>query len=382
VHQGSLKTNSDIVVRSLDGSVVEKSRVTKILAFRGLKRDAIDVAQAGDIVAIAGTLKGTVTHTLSASDADIVLPATPIDPPTLSMTFSVNDSPLAGREGSKLTSRVIWDRLMKEVESNVALKVAHTDDQEAFEVSGRGELHLGILIENMRREGFELSISRPRVVYKTDEQGQKLEPFEEVTVDVDDAYTGVVVEKLTLRKGSMVAMNPSQGGKTRLVLHVPARGLIGYHNEFLTDTRGTGLMNKSFLDYRPYAGDIGGRIPGVLISTEQGDAVAYGLFNLEDRGIMFVEGGTAVYEGMIIGEHTRNNDLCVNPLKSKQLTNVRASGKDDAVKLTPPQKFTLEQALAYIEDDELVEVTPKSVRLRKRYLDPNERKRRSRQKDS
>ncbi|BAE52986.1 Predicted membrane GTPase involved in stress response [Paramagnetospirillum magneticum AMB-1] len=318
--------------------------------------------------------KPTVADTICAPEVTEPLKANPIDPPTLSMTFSVNDSPLAGQEGDKVTSRMIAARLAREAESNVAIHIRETAGKDAFEVSGRGELQLGVLIEQMRREGFELSISRPRVLFKTDDAGKRLEPIEEVFIDVDDEYSGVVVEKMSLRKAELTGMRPSGGGKTRVTFLAPARGLIGYHGEFLTDTRGTGLMNRMFHGYAPYKGAIEGRRNGVLISNGQGDAVTYALWNLEDRGSMFITGNVKIYEGMIIGEHNRPNDLEVNALKAKQLTNIRAAGKDEAVKLTPPRKMSLEQAIAYIEDDELVEVTPKSIRLRKRLLDPNERK--------
>jgi GTP-binding protein len=296
------------------------------------------------------------------------------------MTFSVNDSPLAGTEGDKVTSRVIRARLLREAEGNVALKITETAEKDAFEVAGRGELQLGILIETMRREGFELSISRPRVVYQTDESGNQLEPIEEVTIDVDEEHSGIVVQKLSERKGELLEMRPSGGGKQRLVMLVPTRGLIGYQGEFMTDTRGTGVMNRIFHDYAPHKGAIASRHTGVLISNAQGEAVAYALWNLEDRGPMLIEPQVRVYQGMIIGEHTRGNDLEVNVLKGKQLTNIRTTSKDEAVRLTPPIQMTLERALTYINDDELVEVTPKTIRLRKQLLDPNERKRVERQK--
>jgi GTP-binding protein len=380
VHSGVAKTNMSIKSLALDGSVVETGRISKILAFRGLKRVPVDEIEAGDVCIIAGLPESTVTNTICHPDVAAPLPAQPIDPPTLSMTFSVNNSPLAGQEGGKVTSRVIGDRLMKEAQGNIGLRIRQSDDKDSFEVAGRGELQLGVLIETMRREGFELTISRPRVVFKTDEKGQRLEPIEEVVVDVDAEYSGVVVEKISMRKGEMVDMRPSGGGKTRVIFHVPSRGLIGYHGEFLTDTRGTGMMNRLFKAYEPYKGAIEGRRNGVLISNGQGDAVAYAMFNLEDRGEMFVHPGDRVYEGMIIGEHNRDNDLEVNILKGKQLTNVRASGKDESIKLTPPRKITLEDAMAYIQMDELLEVTPKSIRLRKMHLDPNDRKRATRQK--
>ena len=373
IESGSVTIGRNIKALNAAGETIEKTRVTKLLAFRGLARVPVERAEAGDIVAIAGLETATVADTLCDMNVEEAVPSHPIDPPTLSMTISVNDSPYAGREGDKVQSRVIRERLLREAEGNVALKVAETGEG-AFEVSGRGELQLGVLIESMRREGFELSISRPRVVMKT-ENGEKLEPIEEVTVDVDDAYTGTVIEKISLRKGEMTDMRPTGAGKTRIVFHAPARGLIGYHGEFLTDTRGTGVMNRMFLEYAPHKGSVGGRINGVLISTEQGEAVTYGLWYLEERGKLFVVPGTKVYEGMIIGQNAKDNDLDVNPLKSKQLTNIRTTSKDEAVKLTPIVPMTLEQAMAYIQDDELVEVTPLNIRLRKRALKPHERKR-------
>ena len=373
IESGIVTTNRNIKVLSRTGEVIEKARITKLLAFRGLARVPVERAEAGDIVAIAGLETATVADTLCDLSVDAPIPAHPIDPPTLSMTLSVNDSPLAGREGDKVQSRVIRDRLLREAEGNVALKVVETGEG-AFEVFGRGELQLGVLIESMRREGFELGISRPRVVMKT-ENGEKLEPIEEITVDVDDAYTGTVIEKISLRKGEMTDMRPTGAGKTRIVFHAPARGLIGYHGEFLTDTRGTGVMNRMFLDYAPHKGAVGGRVNGVLISTENGEAVAYGLWYLEERGKLFVVPGTKVYEGMIIGQNAKDNDLDVNPTKAKQLTNIRTTSKDEAVRLTPIVPMTLEQAMAYIENDELVEVTPLNIRLRKRELLPHLRKR-------
>ncbi len=373
IESGVITTNRNIKVLSRANEVIEKARVTKLLAFRGLQRVPVERAEAGDLVAIAGLQTATVADTLCDPAVEEAIPANPIDPPTLSMTIAVNDSPLAGREGDKVQSRVIRDRLLREAEGNVALKVSETGEG-AFEVAGRGELQLGVLIESMRREGFELSISRPRVVFKTD-HGERLEPIEEVTVDVDDAYTGVVIEKISGRKGEMVDMRPTGAGKTRIVFHAPARGLIGYHGEFLTDTRGTGVMNRMFLEYARHKGAIGGRVNGVLISTEDGEAVAYGLWYLEERGKLFVVPGTKVYQGMIIGQHAKDNDLDVNPTKAKQLTNIRTTSKDEAVRLTPIVPMTLEQAMAYIQDDELVEVTPQNIRLRKRELLPHLRKR-------
>jgi len=378
VESGTLKVGETVKALSRKSEKIEQFRVTKILAFRGLSQQPIDAAEAGDIVTLAGMTKATVADTICDLSVDLAIPAQPIDPPTISVTFGINDSPLAGRDGKKVQSRVIRERLMKEAETNVAIKVTDTPGGEAFEVAGRGELQMGVLIENMRREGFELSISRPQVLFK-DEDGVRMEPVEEVTIDVDDEYTGAVVEKLTgPRKGDLVEMKPAGAGKTRIIAHVPSRGLIGYQGEFLTDTRGSGVLNRIFHGWTPHKGPIQGRRQGVLISIENGTAVAYALWNLEERGKMFVVPQDPVYEGMIIGEHSRDNDLEVNPLKGKKLTNVRASGTDEAVRLTPPTVMSLEQAIAYIDDDELVEVTPNAIRLRKRYLDPHERKRQSR----
>jgi len=375
VESGTLKAGDTIKALSREGDRIEQFRASKILAFRGLMQQPIDVAEAGDIVTIAGMTKATVADTLCDVSIEEPIPAQPIDPPTITVTFGINDSPLAGRDGKKVQSRVIRERLLKEAEVNVAIKIEDTPGGDAFEVSGRGELQMGVLIENMRREGFELSISRPQVIY-TEENGQRMEPVEEVTIDVDDEYTGVVVEKLTgPRKGDLVEMRPGGAGKTRIVAHVPSRGLIGYHGEFLTDTRGSGVLNRIFHGSTPHKGKIEGRRQGVLISMENGTSVAFALWNLEERGKMFIGAQENVYQGMIIGEHSRENDLEVNPLKGKKLTNVRASGSDEAVRLTPPVRMSLEEAIAYIDDDELVEVTPNAVRLRKRYLDPHERKR-------
>ncbi len=377
VESGTLKAGDSLKALSRDGTQIESFRASKILAFRGLAQQPIDVAEAGDIVTIAGMSKATVADSLVAPQVEEALPAQPIDPPTITVTFGINDSPLAGRDGKKVQSRVIRDRLMKEAESNVAIRISDTPGGEAFEVAGRGELQMGVLIENMRREGFELSISRPQVLFR-EEGGQRLEPIEEVTIDVDDEYSGAVIEKITgARKGELAEMRPAGAGKTRIIAHVPSRGLIGYHGEFLTDTRGTGVLNRVFHGWAAHKGQIPGRRAGVLISMENGQAVAYALWNLEERGRMFVGPQTDVYQGMVIGEHSRDNDLEVNPLKGKKLTNVRASGSDDAVRLTPHIQFSLEEAIAYIDDDELVEVTPNAIRLRKRYLDPHERKRMS-----
>ncbi|TXG84318.1 MAG: translational GTPase TypA [Sphingomonadales bacterium] len=379
VQQGRLKVNAPIKVLDQQGKVIEQGRATKLLAYRGLERVPVDEVVAGEIVALAGLLEGTVGQTICDLLVEAPIPATPIDPPTLSMRFSVNDSPMAGREGDKVTSRLIRDRLMREAEGNVAIRVTESDDKDSFDVAGRGELQLGVLIETMRREGFELSIARPRVILrKNEETGDREEPFETVQIDVDDAYSGVVVEKMSLRKAEMTDMRPSGGGKTRITFRAPSRGLIGYHGEFLSDTRGTGIMNRLFDSYGPYKGPIGGRQNGVLISNGSGQAVGYALQGLEERGIIMVDIGDEVYEGMIIGENAKDNDLEVNPLKAKQLTNFRASGKDENVRLTPPRKLTLEQAIAYIADDELVEVTPKNIRLRKIHLNPHERKKASR----
>ncbi|QEE35471.1 translational GTPase TypA [Octadecabacter sp. SW4] len=377
VESGTLKAGESVKALARDGKLIESFRVTKILAFRGLGQQPIDLAEAGDIVTLAGMTKATVADSIVAPSVTEALPAQPIDPPTITVTFGINDSPLAGRDGKKVQSRVIRDRLMKEAESNVAIKISDTPGGEAFEVAGRGELQMGVLIENMRREGFELSISRPQVLFR-EIDGVRHEPVEEVTIDVDDEYSGAVIEKLTgVRKGELTEMKQN-GGKTRIIANVPSRGLIGYHGEFLTDTRGTGVMNRVFHDWAPHKGAIPGRRAGVLISMENGTSVSYALWKLEDRGKFFIGAQEAVYQGMIIGEHSRENDLEVNPLKGKQLTNVRASGTDEAVRLTTPITLTLEQAIAYIDDDELVEVTPNAIRLRKRYLDPHERKRQSR----
>ena len=378
VESGTLKAGETVKALSRDGEKIEQFRVSKVLAFRGLSQTAIDAAEAGDIVTLAGMTKATVADTICDLTIEDPIPAQPIDPPTITVTFGINDSPLAGKDGKKVQSRVIRDRLMKECEVNVAIKIEDTPGGDAFEVSGRGELQMGVLIENMRREGFELSISRPQVIF-TEVDGIRHEPVEEVTIDVDDEYTGSVVEKLTgPRKGELMEMKPAGAGKTRIIAHVPSRGLIGYHGEFLTDTRGSGVLNRLFHGTTPYKGKIDGRRQGVLISMENGTSVAFALWNLEDRGKMFIGAQEAVYTGMIIGEHSRENDLEVNPLKGKKLTNVRASGTDEAVRLTTPVTMTLEQAIAYIDDDELVEVTPNAVRLRKRYLDPHERKRHAR----
>jgi len=382
IASGTVKPNQTVKVLSRDGSLVETGRVSKILAFRGIERTAIDVGEAGDIVSIAGLVKATVADTFCDPQVTEPIQAQPIDPPTVSMSFIVNDSPLAGTEGDKVTSRVIRDRLLKEAEGNVALKVEESKDKDSFIVSGRGELQLAILIETMRREGFELGVSRPRVVMQRNEAGELVEPIEEVVIDVDEEHSGIVVQKMSERKADMLEMRPSGGNRLRLVFHAPTRGLIGYQGELLTDTKGTAIMNRLFHAYGPYKGEIAGRNNGVLIANEPGEAVAYALWNLEDRGPMIIEPGWKVYQGMIIGIHSRDNDLEVNVLKGKKLTNIRTQSKDEAVRLTPPIRMTLERSLAWIQDDELVEVTPKSIRLRKRLLDPNDRKRESRKAEA
>ncbi|KTS37760.1 GTP-binding protein TypA [Methylobacterium indicum] len=382
IASGTVKPNQAIKVLDREGKVVETGRVSKILAFRGLERQPIEVGEAGDIVSIAGLVKGTVADTFCDPQVETPIQAQPIDPPTVTMSFIVNDSPLAGTEGDKVTSRMIRDRLFKEAEGNVTLKIEEATDKDSFYVSGRGELQLAILIETMRREGFEIAVSRPRVVFEKDEAGEIMEPIEEVVIDVDEEYSGVVVQKMSERKADMIEMRPSGGNRLRLVFHAPTRGLIGYQGELMTDTRGTAIMNRLFKAYEPYKGEIAGRRNGVLMSNDQGEAVAYALWNLEDRGPMMIEPGWKVYQGMIIGEHNRENDLEVNVLKGKKLTNIRTTSKDEAVRLTPPIRMTLERSLAWIQDDELVEVTPKSIRLRKAVLDPNDRKRAERAKEA
>jgi GTP-binding protein len=383
ISSGSVKPNQAVKVLDWNGHLVDEGRVSKVLAFRGLERTGVEEASAGDIVAIAGLPEATVAHTLCAPEVAVPLPAQPIDPPTLAMSFRVNDSPYAGTEGDKVTSRVIRDRLLREAEGNVAIRVTESAEKDAYEVAGRGELQLGILIETMRREGFELGVSRPQVLFERDPaSGGLMEPIEEVTIDLDEEFSGIVVQTLSERRAEMVAMRPSGGGRLRLVFHAPTRGLIGYQGDLLSDTRGTAVFNRVFHAYAPYKGEIEGRRTGVLISNGDGEAVAYALWNLEDRGPMMIVPGTRVYRGMIVGEHARGNDLVVNVLKGKKLTNIRAAGKDDNVLLTPPIRMTLEKALAYIADDELVEVTPQSIRLRKRVLDPNERKKEERRKEA
>ena len=383
IEQGRAKLNMPVRVLRADGSVVETGRLTKLLTFRGLERVSVDEAGTGDIIAIAGLSEATIPETIASPEVTKALPATPIDPPTLTMAFRLNDGPLGGRDGKKVTSRQIRDRLLRETEGNAAIRVSDIPDSEAFEVAGRGELQLGVLIETMRREGFELTIGRPRVLTRTNEEtGDREEPFEEALIDVDEAYSGVVVEKMSMRRGQMQDMRPSGGGKVRLTFLIPSRGLIGYHGEFLTDTRGTGIMNRLFAGYRPWAGTIEGRRNGSLISSEDGVTVQYALWYLQERGTLFSGPGEKVYVGMILGEHSRGSDLEINPIKEKKLTNIRAAGKDEAMLLVPPRRMSLEQAIAYIEDDELVEVTPAAIRIRKRYLDPNQRKRAERKADT
>jgi GTP-binding protein len=383
IAQGRAKLNMPVRVLRPDGTVAETGRLSKLLAFRGLERVPVEEVEAGDIIAVAGLAEGTVPDTIASPEVTAPLPAVPVDPPTLAMTFRINDGPLAGREGKKVTSRQIRERLWREAEGNVAIRVADSSETEAFEVSGRGELQLGVLIEQMRREGFELTIGRPRVLTrKNPETGEREEPMEEALVDVDEAYSGIVVDKLSRRKGELQDMRPSGGGKQRLTFLIPSRGLIGYHGEFLTDTRGTGIMNRLFAGYGPWKGPIEGRRNGALISTEPGEAVHYALFYIQERGTLFVSPGDKVYQGLILGEHSRESDLEVNPIKEKKLTNIRAAGKDDAMLLIPPRKMSLEQAIAYVEDDELVEVTPAAIRLRKRHLDPHARKRAERSSEA
>ena len=382
IRSGTIKPNQALKALSRDGKTIESFRVQKVLAFRGLERTSVDMAEAGDIVAVAGMTEATVADTLCDTSVTEPLPAQPIDPPTLSMTFRINDGPFAGQEGDKVQSRVIRERLLKEAERNIAIRVEENADKDSFNVSGRGELQLAILIENMRREGFELTVSRPRVVYKMDEEtGERLEPIEEVIIDVDEEHSGAVVSKLSERRADLMEMRPSGGGRQRLVFYAPTRGLLGYQSELLSDTRGTAVMNRLFHAYAPFKGEIQGRRTGVLISNAVGDATAYSLFYLQERGPIMIAPGTRVYEGMIVGQHTRDNDLIVNVVENKKLTNIRAAGKDDALTLTPPMRLSLERALSYIADDELVEVTPDSIRLRKRWLDPNERKKQERKRE-
>ncbi|MFN7039200.1 MAG: translational GTPase TypA [Alphaproteobacteria bacterium] len=381
VYSGTAKVNMAVKALNLDGSAVEQARLTKLFTFRGIEKIAVEEVQAGDIISVAGMVNATVSNTICSMEVDQAIKSTEIDPPTMAITIQVNDSPLAGTEGTKVTSRMIRERLYKEAETNVAIKVTEAANKDAFEVGGRGELQLGVIIETMRREGFELSVSRPRVLFKNDEvTGKTLEPIEELIVDVDEEYSGVIVEKISLRKGEMLDMRPSGGNKIRIKFLIPSRCLIGYQSEFLTDTRGTGIMSRIFHGYAPHKGEIEGRRNGVLISMENGNAVAYALWNIEERGVLYINPQDKVYPGMIIGQHSRDNDLEVNPLKGKQLSNIRTTSKDEAIRLTPPKIITLEEAISYIEDDELVEVTPKNIRIRKKMLDSNDRKRASRSK--
>lgn len=382
IEKGRARLNMPLKVLRGDGTVVETGRLTKLMSFRGLERVPVDEAQAGDIIAIAGLSESTIPDTICSPEVMAPLPSIPVDPPTLAMTFRVNDGPLGGREGKKVTSRQIRDRLLRETEGNVAIKITESQESDAFEVAGRGELQLGVLIETMRREGFELTIGRPRVLTRINpETGEREEPMEEVLVDVDEPYSGVVVEKISRRKGEMQDMRPSGGGKVRLTFLMPSRGLIGYHGEFLTDTRGTGIMNRLFAGYGPWKGKMEGRRNGSLISNNDGETTQYSLWYLQERGTLFMNPGEKVYTGLIVGEHSRENDLDVNVIQEKKLTNIRAAGKDDAMLLVPPRRMSLEQAIAYIEDDELVEVTPSAVRIRKRYLDPHERKKNDRKSE-
>lgn len=375
VMNGSIKRNQDVILIKRDGKMV-KGKVSVLYGYEGLKRVEIQEAFAGDIISVAGLDNIDIGETIADSTNPIALPVIDIDEPTLAMTFIVNDSPFAGKEGKFITSRNIWDRLQKELQTNVSMRVEATETPDAFVVKGRGELQLSILLENMRREGFEIQVSKPRVLMK-DIDGVKYEPIELAVVDIDEQFTGVVIEKMGVRKGEMISMTPGTDGYTRLEFKVPARGLIGFRNEFLTDTKGSGILNHSFYDFEIYKGDIPTRSKGVLISLEQGKTVAYALGGLQDRGIMFLDPGVDVYEGMIVGEHNRENDLVVNVCKTKKLTNMRAAGSDDAIRIAPARKFTLEQALDYIADDELVEITPVNIRLRKKFLKEGERRKNS-----
>lgn len=378
IYSGVAKINMPVKAMSLDGKTVETFRLTKLMAYNGIERVPVEEAVAGDIVCIAGMAKTSVADTICDTAVTTPINSDPVDPPTMAVTITVNNSPYAGQEGTKLTSTMIRDRLMSEAETNVAIRVNISENKDAFELAGRGELQLGVLIETMRREGFEMTVSRPRVILKKDEDGKTLEPYEEITIDVDDEYTGSVVEKMTQRKADMTDMRPSGVGRTRILFKAPSRSLIGYQSEFLTNTRGTGLMNRIFDSYGPYKGDIGGRRNGALISNDTGSAAAYAIFKLQDRGIMFIGHQDKVYEGMIVGEHNRENDLEINVLKGKQLTNMRASGTDEATTLVPLKKMSLEEMIAYVNDDELLEVTPLSLRLRKVHLKETDRKSASR----
>ena len=377
VEQGSADVNASVHAINLDNKVIEKGRMTKLFRFENNNKVPMDKVHAGDIICIAGLKEASVSDTISDPSVSIPLESTPIDPPTMSITITVNTSPLAGLDGTKVTSTMIRKRLMDEAETNVAITFMENSNKDSFEIGGRGELQLGVLIETMRREGFELSVSRPRVIFKEDDKGNKLEPFEDATIDVDEEYSSSVIDSMNKRKAEMLDMRSAGSDKTRIIFRVPSRGLIGYQNAFLTQTKGTGVLNRIFHSYDLHKGQFEGRRTGVLIATETGTAVAFALWKLQDRGPMFIDPQTKVYQGMIVGEHTRDNDLDINVLKGKQLTNVRASGTDEAVTLMTPKKMSLEQMIAYIKEDELLEVTPKNLRLRKRLLIPHERKRAS-----
>jgi GTP-binding protein len=374
VERGRARVNDPVIALSLDGEVVEHGRLTKLMCFDGPRRVPVETVSAGDIICIAGLTEASVADTICAPGTNNPIASTPIDPPTMSVTITVNDSPFAGREGSKVTSTVIRARLLAEAETNVAITFSESDNKDSFEIGGRGELQLGVLIETMRREGFEMTVSRPRVLYRTDEAGNRLEPIEEVTIDVDEEYSGAVVDALNKRKAEMLDMRSTGHGKVRLLFLAPSRGLIGYPSRFLTETRGTGVMNRLFHSYGIHRGAVTGRRNGALIASETGTSVAYALYNLQDRGAMFIGPQTPVYQGMIVGEHSRENDLEINVLKSKKLTNMRASGSDEALTLVPPRRMSMEDMMAYINPDELLEVTPQSLRLRKKFLCPHERK--------
>jgi GTP-binding protein len=380
--QGQARMNEAVKAMNIHGVQIETGRITKLFEFHGTERVVVEQAQAGDIICIAGLSLASVSDTICDPLVEKPIPATPIDPPTMSVTITVNDSPFGGTEGKLVTSTAIRTRLLAETETNVAITFQENERRDAFEIGGRGELQLGVLVETMRREGFELTVSRPHVVFKLDENGKKLEPIEEVIVDVDAEYSSVVIDGLNKRKGEMIDMRNSESGKTRLTFLVPSRALIGYQGKFMTDTRGTGILNHIYHSYAPHKGEVHARRNGALISLETGAATGFSIFNLQDRGMMFIKPQTKVYAGMIVGEHSRDNDLEINVCKGKQLSNMRASGSDESIILTPPKIMTLEQMMAYIKNDEVVEVTPESLRLRKKYLDPNERKRHAKQKDN
>ncbi len=381
VHQGKIKVGDTIQVLREGTGKIEEVRVTKLLGFSGLSRIPIENAEAGDIICIAGVKEATVADTLCAKEVSEPLKAPSIEPPTISINIGINDSPLAGLEGKKMTGRVIRDRLFKEAEINVALKVYETENENKFEVAGRGELQLGVLIETMRREGFELTVSRPEVLLKTDDNGETLEPYEEIQIDVDDEFSGDVIDAMNKRKGLLLEIKPLGEIRQRLLFKISSRGMIGYSSQLMTDTKGSAVLARRFLGYDKWCGDIAGRKSGVLIANGNGEAVAYALFGLEERGRLMVKPKDKVYQGMIVGEHSRDNDLEVNALKAKQLTNFRASGNDENIKLTPPFILSLEEALSWINKDECIEVTPSTIRLRKVFLDPNVRKKQGKAKD-